>query len=107
MLQYRTPASAWERESLPIGGGALGASVFGSLASEQLTLNEKTLWSGGPGSAGGTTSATGPPASRCPVRHPAPARHRGHTHPEAVTAELGQPRRATAPTSCWATCGST
>ncbi|WP_328911268.1 glycoside hydrolase family 95 protein [Streptomyces sp. NBC_00234] len=53
MLQYRTPAADWERGSLPIGSGALGASVFGTLASERLTLNEKTLWTGGPGSVQG------------------------------------------------------
>ena len=53
LLQYRTPAADWERGSLPIGSGALGASVFGTLASERLTLNEKTLWTGGPGSVQG------------------------------------------------------
>lgn len=53
VLHYRAPAAGWERESLPIGGGALGASVHGRLASELLTFNEKTLWTGGPGSAQG------------------------------------------------------
>ncbi|MFJ6463244.1 glycoside hydrolase N-terminal domain-containing protein [Streptomyces sp. NPDC091387] len=53
VLHYLAPAADWESESLPIGGGALGASVHGALATERLTLNEKTLWSGGPGSAGG------------------------------------------------------
>ena len=35
-LSYRLPAensvSGWERESLPLGNGFLGASVFGGLA---------------------------------------------------------------------------
>jgi len=52
-LWYDKPAADWERESLPLGNGALGVGVFGTLASERLTLNEKTLWTGGPGSGGG------------------------------------------------------
>ena len=51
-LWYDEAATNWESRSLPIGNGALGASVFGGVASEQLTFNEKTLWTGGPGSAG-------------------------------------------------------
>ncbi|WP_205471649.1 glycoside hydrolase N-terminal domain-containing protein [Nocardioides sp. SYSU D00038] len=51
-LWYDEPATDWESESLPIGSGALGASVFGSLGTEKLTLNEKSLWTGGPGSPG-------------------------------------------------------
>ncbi|MFJ7493589.1 glycoside hydrolase N-terminal domain-containing protein [Streptomyces sp. NPDC097727] len=60
-LRYDTPAASWECESLPIGGGALGASVYGTLASERLTFNEKALWTGGPGPPRATTSATGDP----------------------------------------------
>lgn len=36
VLHYRAPAAGWEGESLPIGGGALGASVHGTLPSELL-----------------------------------------------------------------------
>jgi len=39
----------WEARSLPIGNGSVGANVMGSIATERLTLNEKTLWLGGPG----------------------------------------------------------
>lgn len=39
----------WERRSLPIGNGNIGASLFGSVATERLSLNEITLWNGGPG----------------------------------------------------------
>ncbi len=46
-LWYRRPAVEWE-EALPIGNGRLGAMVFGGLAEEHITLNEDTLWSGGP-----------------------------------------------------------
>ncbi|MET0236395.1 MAG: glycoside hydrolase N-terminal domain-containing protein [Kibdelosporangium sp.] len=51
-LWYDEPATDWESQSLPIGNGALGASVFGGLQNEQLQFNEKTLWTGGPGSPG-------------------------------------------------------
>ena len=45
-LWYEHPASKWE-EALPIGNGRLGAMVFGGVASEQIQLNEDTIWSGG------------------------------------------------------------
>ena len=38
----------WENFSLPIGNGSLGANVLGSVSIERLTLNEKSLWRGGP-----------------------------------------------------------
>ena len=38
----------WDRFSLPVGNGSIGANVFGSVATERLTFNEKTLWRGGP-----------------------------------------------------------
>lgn len=40
--------SEWERRSLPIGNGSIGASIHGSVATERIHLNEKTLWMGGP-----------------------------------------------------------
>lgn len=43
----------WEHSSLPIGNGNIGANVMGSIYEERLTLNEKTLWCGGPGTSGG------------------------------------------------------
>jgi alpha-L-fucosidase 2 len=45
-LWYRQPAATWN-EALPVGNGRLGAMVFGGVTSEQLQLNEDTLWSGG------------------------------------------------------------
>lgn len=58
-VQAGGPASAanrdpeWENCSLPIGNGSIGANVMGSVSEERLTLNEKTLWRGGPGTSGG------------------------------------------------------
>lgn len=43
----------WETRSLPIGNGSLGANIMGSVAAERITLNEKTLWRGGPNTSGG------------------------------------------------------
>lgn len=43
----------WERRSMPIGNGHLGANILGSIVTERITLNEKTLWRGGPNVEGG------------------------------------------------------
>ena len=47
------PDKAWENSSLPIGNGSLGANILGSISAERITLNEKTLWKGGPNTAKG------------------------------------------------------
>ncbi|GAA0137826.1 glycoside hydrolase family 95 protein [Paenibacillus sp. YSY-4.3] len=46
-LWYSQPAARWE-EALPVGNGRLGGMVFGGSRSEQIALNEDTLWSGFP-----------------------------------------------------------
>ena len=46
-LWYDRPAEAWE-EALPLGNGSLGAMVWGTVDEELISLNEATLWSGGP-----------------------------------------------------------
>ena len=53
-LWYNQPAANWEKESLPIGNGAMGASIMGGINKEEVIFNEKTLWSGGPGTKGYT-----------------------------------------------------
>jgi alpha-L-fucosidase 2 len=47
VLWYDKPASEWT-EALPVGNGRLGAMVFGGVATEQLQLNEDTLYAGSP-----------------------------------------------------------
>ncbi|QIB49350.1 glycoside hydrolase family 95 protein [Streptomyces aureoverticillatus] len=93
-LWYRTPAADWEREALPIGSGALGAMVFGTLASERLQLNEKTLWTGGPGAKDGydfgNWRAPRPDALDAVQRD---LDEHGRLAPDAVAARLGQARR--------------
>ncbi len=46
---YDSPASDWKSQTLPLGNGYLGASVYGGIESEEILINEHTLWSGGPG----------------------------------------------------------
>ena len=46
----------WESRSLPIGNGSLGGNILGSIAAERITLNEKTLWLGGPNTSAGAAS---------------------------------------------------
>jgi alpha-L-fucosidase 2 len=46
-LWYREPAEQWT-DALPVGNGRLGAMIFGGVASERISLNEDTLWSGSP-----------------------------------------------------------
>ena len=38
----------WQQTVLPIGNGAIGATVWGEKERERITFNEKTLWTGGP-----------------------------------------------------------
>lgn len=65
-IRFDTPASMlrghdwmgandpeWESQSLPLGNGSIGANVLGSIPAERITLNEKSLWRGGPGTSGG------------------------------------------------------
>ncbi len=47
-LFYDKPANNWE-EAIPIGNGRLGAMIFGAIETEQLQLNEETVWAGEPG----------------------------------------------------------
>ena len=54
------PDREWEERSLPLGNGSIGANILGSIATERITLNEKTLWRGGPGT--GKAGQKGTPA---------------------------------------------
>ncbi|MFB9057342.1 glycoside hydrolase N-terminal domain-containing protein [Mariniflexile ostreae] len=49
ILKYATPAETWT-EALPIGNGRQGAMVYGGALTEQIQLNENTLYSGEPSS---------------------------------------------------------
>src|SRR5688572_15637717 len=45
VLWYQQPASKWT-EALPVGNGRLAAMVFGKTSTEQIQLNEETIWAG-------------------------------------------------------------
>ena len=47
-LYYAAPARNWQ-EALPLGNGALGAMVYGGVATERYDLNYDQLWTGFPG----------------------------------------------------------
>jgi Alpha-L-fucosidase len=47
ILWYKQPAQYFE-ESLVLGNGKMGASVFGGVSSDKIYLNDATLWSGEP-----------------------------------------------------------
>lgn len=61
-LWYEKPARrdyrGWEQQALPIGNGYMGAKIFGGIRREQIQFNEKTLWTGGPGTPGYTLGNT-------------------------------------------------
>ncbi len=46
-LWYKKAASRFE-EALPMGNGRMGVMIYGGANTERLSLNEETLWSGGP-----------------------------------------------------------
>ncbi len=46
-LEYTAPAQYFE-ESLLLGNGRVGASMFGGVETERIHLNDATLWAGGP-----------------------------------------------------------
>ncbi len=46
-LWYAQPAKIWV-EALPLGNGRLGVMTFGGTETEELQLNEETVWGGGP-----------------------------------------------------------
>lgn len=52
-IWFDCPAAIWESESIPIGNGSLGANIMGSVGTEKITFNEKTLWRGGPNTSKG------------------------------------------------------
>jgi alpha-L-fucosidase 2 len=47
VLWYKLPAKYFE-ETLVLGNGKMGASVFGGMESDKIYLNDATLWSGEP-----------------------------------------------------------
>lgn len=88
---FDSPAENWENEGLPIGNGSLGAVVTGEIAREIIQFNEKTLWTGGPGSKEGYNF--GWPDKSFPEKLKKIQREidrAGELTPEKVAGQLGQ-----------------
>ena len=91
-LWYDEPATDWESQALPIGNGTLGAMVFGRTGSETIQFNEKTLWTGGPGSAGYDFGNWRTPRPGAIAQVQQEINERERVAPEEVAAALGQAR---------------
>jgi|WetSurMetagenome_2_1015567.scaffolds.fasta_scaffold01189_6 alpha-L-fucosidase 2 len=48
ILWYTYPARFWNSQALHLGNGYFGASFFGGVNEEVLSLSEKSMWTGGP-----------------------------------------------------------
>ena len=60
-LPGKNNADPWESQSLPVGNGRVGGTIFGGDKRERINLNEVSLWSGGPNLPGnGSGYAYGP-----------------------------------------------
>lgn len=46
-LWYNRPAGEWN-EALPVGNSHLGGMIYGGTATDEIQLNDETLWGGGP-----------------------------------------------------------
>ena len=46
----KTENEEWQQTVLPVGNGDLGATIYGEVNTEHVVINEKTVWTGGPGS---------------------------------------------------------
>ena len=46
-LWYNSPATTWV-EALPLGNSRMGVTLYGGTATEELQLNEETVWGGSP-----------------------------------------------------------
>ena len=93
-LWYDKPTTDWERYGLPIGNGALGAVITGGVAVDSIQFNEKSLWTGGPGSAGYEFGLPPSSLAGAVANVQAMLNKSGRAEPEAVAAILGRPMTA-------------
>ena len=64
-LPGKQTKDAWESQTLPVGNGRIGGTVFGGDKLEHVNLNEVSLWSGGPNLPGnGSGYVYGPTANK-------------------------------------------
>lgn len=64
-LPGKKTGDSWESQSLPVGNGRIGGTVFGGDRVDRVTLNEVSLWTGGPNKPhNGAGYAYGPTAGQ-------------------------------------------
>lgn len=64
-LWYEQPATSWSSQTLPVGNGRIGGTVYGGDRIDRVTLNEISLWSGGANLPGnGSGYSYGPKAGK-------------------------------------------
>ncbi|WP_329450051.1 glycoside hydrolase family 95 protein [Streptomyces sp. NBC_01724] len=96
LLWHESPATDRERAALPIGNGALGAKVFDGVARDRLELDEKSLWTGGPGSKEGYDHGDWPePRPNAISAMQRIVDEKGVTDPDEVSRRLGNPTYGT------------
>jgi alpha-L-fucosidase 2 len=47
-LWYTYPAQYWNSQALHLGNGYIGASFFGGVEEEKISITEESIWLGGP-----------------------------------------------------------
>ena len=106
-LWYDEAATNWESRSLPIGNGALGASVFGGVASEQLTVQREDALDRRSRERAARRRATGHRRARVRSRRSSSASTpRSRSTRRGWRPSSGTPSAASAPIRSSATCGS-
>ena len=64
-LPGKQTKDAWESQTLPVGNGRIGGTIFGGDKLEHVNLNEVSLWSGGPNlPSNGSGYVYGPTANK-------------------------------------------
>ncbi|QQL44047.1 glycoside hydrolase family 95 protein [Sulfuriroseicoccus oceanibius] len=65
ILWHNKPAEVWERDTFPIGNGALGATIFGAPDRAVMQFNVDSLWTGDENPNGAYTWAEEQPGTGC------------------------------------------
>lgn len=53
VLKFSQPAENWEKQSLPIGNGVIGANLFGGVDEARIQFTVDSMWTGGENPGGG------------------------------------------------------
>lgn len=89
-IRFNEPGKNWESDALPIGNGAMGAAVMGDIKEDRLQFNEKTLWTGGPGSVQGYDFGIPDTPSKGLVDVRSQIEKKGFVTPEEAARLMGQ-----------------